>query len=121
MLGDVALGAVNRGNHPRAQRETPIASKAHAIVFAVYWPPHAPARARASLELVQVLVAHLAGRVGAHALEHVLDRHVLPAPPARHDRAPYSITAGTSRRAIAITAPGIVLSHPDIRTSASNW
>ncbi len=42
------------------------------IVFAVNWPPHAPAPGQATdLELVQLLRGHLPGRVGADRLEDV--------------------------------------------------
>ena len=57
-------------------------------MLAVNWPPQAPAPGLAHvLELVQLLVGHLARGVGADRLEHVLDRHVLAAPPAGRDRA----------------------------------
>ena len=43
------------------------------IVFAVYWPPHAPAPGHAALSIVvQLVEADLAGAIGADRLE---DRH----------------------------------------------
>ena len=58
--------------------EMPSISNAIAIVLAVNWPPQAPGAGRGDrLELGQVLVGHVARRVGAHGLEHLLDRHVL--------------------------------------------
>ena len=58
--------------------EMPSTSKAIAIVLAVNWPPQAPAPGDAtSSSSVSSSSVHVAGRVRAHALEHVLDRHVL--------------------------------------------
>jgi hypothetical protein len=47
----------------------------------------AGARRRDRFELIQVLIGDVARRMGSHRLEHVLDRHVLAAEAAGHDRA----------------------------------
>ena len=45
------------------------------MVLAVNWPPQEPADGQATcFELVEVLVAHLADRMHADRLEHVLTR-----------------------------------------------
>ena len=59
-----------------------------AIVLAVNWPPQAPAPGQAwSSRSRSSRVAHLAGRVRADRLEHVLDRDVVALERARRDRA----------------------------------
>ena len=56
-------------------------------MFAVNWPPQAPALGQATFsKCAQFLVGILARLVAAHGLEHVLNRHVLSIEPARHDR-----------------------------------
>ena len=89
LAGDLVLVAVHRRDHrasPSARCPSPRTRSA--IVLAVNWPPHAPgAGTRAVLELQQVVVGHVARGVRADRLEDVLDRHVLPAPAARRDRA----------------------------------
>ena len=67
---------------------TPRKSSAVAIVFAVNWPPHAPAPGHATLSSACTSrVGHRAGGVRADGLEDVLDRDVRAAVPARRDRA----------------------------------
>src|SRR6478609_5278008 len=60
----------------------PSTSNAMAIVFAVNWPPQAPAPG-----LVELLVGHLARGVRADGLEDLLDRDVAALEAAGRDRA----------------------------------
>jgi hypothetical protein len=97
-------------------------SNAQAIVFAVNCPAHAPApglaqpssSSRSSSDMSPAACAPIASKTSWIVTS--LPRHC----PGRIDP-PYSITAGTSRRASAMTAPGIVLSQPESATTASNW
>ena len=58
------------------------------MVLAVNWPPQEPAEGQATpFELVELGVAHVADRVLADRLEHVLHRDVAALPLAGQDRA----------------------------------
>ena len=71
------------GTIPLPIGEMPSISNAVAIVFAVNWPPHAPAPGDAWCSRSrEVLVGEVTGGVRADGLEHLLDRHVLAAPAA---------------------------------------
>ena len=66
----------------------PRKSSAIAIVFAVNWPPHAPAPGQATdSSSCSSAALERAGGVRADPLEDVLDGHVLAAEAARRDRA----------------------------------
>ena len=58
------------------------------IVLAVNWPPHAPAPGQADASTAASSASSMRARgVGAHRLEHLLERDVAPAVPAGGDRA----------------------------------
>ena len=118
--GDLGLGAVLGRHHRRAHGRMPSTSKAIAIVLAVNWPPQAPAPGLGGLlELVQLLVGHLAGGVRADGLEDVLDRDVAGPGSGRGGSSRRRASRrGRSRRASAMTVPGIVLSQPLMRDDA---
>ena len=98
-------------------------SKAQAIVFAVNFPPQAPAPGAGDvLEVGQLLLGHVALLEGADRLEDVLDRHVLALAAARGDRAAVEQHGRDVDPLRAPSrAPGIVLSQAEIAISASNW
>ena len=108
-------GTIERAHRARC----PCTSKAIAIVLAVNWPPQAPAPGQASSSSSrELLVGHLAGGVGADGLEDVLDRDVVAVEAAgRRSSRRRASRPGTSRRASAITVPGIVLSQPTSATT----
>ena len=86
VLGRLSLLAVLGGHHRRTHGGDPqhLERRGHRVggVLAAAGPR---ARRGDGLELGEVLVAHVARRVGADGLEHVLDRHVLSAEAARCD------------------------------------
>mmetsp|Transcript_120670 Transcript_120670/g.341211 ORF Transcript_120670/g.341211 Transcript_120670/m.341211 type:complete len:360 (-) Transcript_120670:340-1419(-) len=101
--------------------DRPRASTAHAIVFAVYMPPQAPAPGQACLtmsarhwsSMLPVMNLPYASKVETmSSFSPSRDRPVAMVPP-------YSISEGLLTRSIAMTQPGMFLSQPGIVTSAS--
>src|SRR5436305_5565880 len=98
----------------------PRASTADDMVFAVYIPPHEPARGRArfsssvSSSSVILPALHLPTASKTLTLSTSCPRQV----PGRM-LPPYTNKAGISRRASAIKQPGIFLSHPPMATTPS--
>ena len=91
------------------------------IVFAVNWPPHAPAPGQARLSTSckrasSILPAPCAP-TASNTCWIVID---LPSSVPWSMLPPYSATPGTFRRASAIAAAGIVLSQPHSTTIASS-
>ena len=75
--------------------DSPSIAPAIAIVFAVNWPPHAPAPGHATSSSARSSLSVIAPRrARAHRLEHVLDGDVLAAEVAGHDRAAVQHQAG---------------------------
>ena len=75
------------GTSPLPIGAMPRNSQAVAMVFAVNWPPQAPAPGHADvLDLAQIRVRHPAGGVRADRLEHVLDRDVASLEPSGRNR-----------------------------------
>ena len=98
-----------------------MASNAVAIVFAVNCPPHAPAPGQAmrssSASFASLIVPALCAPTASKTSPIVTSR---PSNRPGRIEPPYSISPGTSSRARAMTLPGIVLSQPEIATSASS-
>ena len=78
------------------------------------------AGARVALDLAEFVLGDRAGRAGADRLEHAGDVERLAVVVARHDRAVVDEHAGRSRRAAAISIPGMLLSQPARPTKPSN-
>ena len=97
-----------------------MASDTVAMVLAVNWAPQAPADGQATCSsVVEVGVGHLADRVLANGLEHVLhgDRPALEG--AGQDRAAVDEYGRHIEAHMAIIMPGSDLSQPARPTSAS--
>ncbi len=101
--------------------DMPSASMTIDMVLAVYCPPHAPAPGQATSssslrsESVMIPAAFAPTASKTSAKVTFLPRNV---PGAMVP--PYSTKPGKSRRASAMAAAGIVLSHPTTATTASN-
>ncbi len=89
LVGGLVLASARAPGSRSGRRARCRGSRARVdIVFAVNWPPQAPAPGQATdSSSCSVLGAHRPGRVGADRLEHVLDRHVLAAEAPGRDRA----------------------------------
>mmetsp|Transcript_43047 Transcript_43047/g.78263 ORF Transcript_43047/g.78263 Transcript_43047/m.78263 type:complete len:389 (-) Transcript_43047:384-1550(-) len=102
-------------------RAKPKASIAVANVFAVYIPPHAPAPGQACLMMSRRSPSSMEpARYFPYASNVETISNVSP----RRDRPdamvpPYIITEGLLTRIMAITQPGMFLSHPGMVTKAS--
>ena len=95
----------------------PRTSKAMAIVFAVNWPPHAPAPGLATFSSSARSSSLICpGGVLADRLEDLLDRHVLAVEAARVDRAAVEHHAGDVEARERHDGAGIVLSQPLMQT-----
>ena len=91
------------------------------MVLAVYWPPHAPGPGQAT-----VSSSSRSARLIRPAATAPIASNTSPTATAWPRKWPgaivplYRMTAGTSSRARAIAAPGVVLSQPTMQTIASN-
>ena len=101
-------------------RLSPIASMAQAIVFAVYIPPHEPGPGIAHLSIspncLSVIEPFALCPTASNTL--TISNSFFPKHPGKIVP-PYTKTAGRFSRNIAITQPGIFLSHPPNATNAS--
>ena len=98
----------------------PSSSVASAMVFAVYWPPHAPgpgqatssSSCRARSGILPAACAPTASKTSWMVTSRSSNRPGAIEPP-------YSSSAGKLRRSSAIAPPGMVLSQPTSATTAS--